>query len=666
MSRPGDLADRARRESGAVLVLVALAMPVLIGAGGLVVDVGNFFSHKRHLQVQADAGALAGAGKFQAECVGGIPNAVEDEVEKYSSVEYTGTIPGPGYNPQTATPVGTLHSEINSATFYDQSSPVDDTVVEGAPCDAGMIDVKLTETDLPWFVKAYLSVTGPVPYINAHARVEIKKKVTGGANALPVGVPEVGPQKAKAIYVDESTGSVLASTNLTRTGTAGGLAIWSNADALPADRLVTVNKANIGVRIVLSGSTSSTTCGDPLVDCYGSGTQTAITTTDTPGLVHIRGWSNATAGTATAPQVRDANLFGVGCADGYFTATAPCTVNVGASVDFGGAIPAGARVLAKRTGANNSTTVELALPVAAGGQWTGGPISIPATPTTTSIDLLWQTGCDTDRTKPCTTTKTSLGTVQRAFAGTESLSVSGPIKLLRLSEGGSPGANSFQRCATCVHDLVVTLGLKPTLQNAQSVNDPLVTLKVAGGGSQNQALDCDPDKPNIRDELAEGCGPSYKANDGQSSCLTKTALWASPQPWDCIVINTGANVGQVTQGMNKRILGVTNPSSCTAPNNWSKFPDIPEGDPRVVDVFLTPFGAFTGSGGATVPVTGFATFYVTGWDNGGCQGQGDDNAGQGAIVGHYIKYIFTLNNGGGSEEVCDFASLGSCVAVITR
>ncbi|MGH2746232.1 MAG: pilus assembly protein TadG-related protein, partial [Thermoleophilaceae bacterium] len=54
--------DRAAREDrGAVLVLVALMLPVLIGVGGLVVDVGNWFAHKRHLQVQADAGALAAA-----------------------------------------------------------------------------------------------------------------------------------------------------------------------------------------------------------------------------------------------------------------------------------------------------------------------------------------------------------------------------------------------------------------------------------------------------------------------------------------------------------------------------------------------------------------------------------------------------------------------------
>ncbi len=671
MTRPRAVVRSARDARGAVLVFVALTLPVMIGVGGLVVDVGNWFAHKRHLQVQADAGALAAAGKFQA-CV--PPTATSagilNEAAKYSSVEYSGPAPlgypGPGYNPQNgATPPDRLFSEINSKTFYNQGSPVDDTVVEGDPCVAKMIDVKLTETDLPWF----LQLAQVVPFINAQARVEIKQQTTG-VGSLPIGVPEVGPQKARAIFVDETNNnSVIASTDLIRTGTsATGLALWSNSGA-PVS--VTVDSARIGVRIVLSGSTS-TQCGDPLVECFGAGTSTQIEP-GKPGLAHIRGWSGTSAGGATSPQVRDAELFGVGCEDGYFVATAPCTVNVGAVVDFGGAVPATARVLAKKTGANNSTAVKLTPPATAGGQWTGGPFSIGATPTTTSIDLLWQTGCPTDRNATCNATMVSLGTVQRAFAGDESLGVSGPIKSLQISENGVPGANSFERCATCAYDLVVTLGLKPSLENAENVSDPIVSLKIAGGGSQNQALDCDPDIANFRDELSSGCGPEYKVNDGQA-CPGYAGtpggandLWNNtPQPWKCVVISTGAVVGQATQGMNLRILGDTNPPTCEAPNNWPSFPDLPPGDPRVVQVFLTPFGAFTGSGGSTVPVTGFATFYVTGWDNGACQGDGDDPAGQGALVGHFIKYIDTLNNGGGGEEFCDFDSLGSCVAVFTR
>ena len=48
-------------ERGGVLVLTALWMPVVI-LGSLVIDAGNWFEHRRHLQTQADAGRSPAAG----------------------------------------------------------------------------------------------------------------------------------------------------------------------------------------------------------------------------------------------------------------------------------------------------------------------------------------------------------------------------------------------------------------------------------------------------------------------------------------------------------------------------------------------------------------------------------------------------------------------------
>ena len=665
---PPDLVRSVRDSRGAVLVFVALTLPVLIGVGGLIVDVGNWYSHKRHLQVQADAGALAGAGKFRIPCNATVDAAIKNEAALYSSVEYTGPgyTPGPGYNPQTGgTPPDQLHRRINSKTFYSQAAPVDDTVQTGEPCAAKMIDVKLTETNLPWYLKA-----AQVPFINAHARVEIKKKLSS-AGALPVGVPEVGPQKAKALFVDESTGNVIASKELSRKGTLDGLAIWSNSTE-PVSVPVTEAGSKIGVRIALSGS-ASLQCGDPLVDCYGAGTSAAIVP-DSPGLVKIRGYDDSTPASASAPRVRDVDLLGDSCENGYFTTLAtadPCTVDVAAVVDFGPTPPplATTRVLALRSDANANTAVDLTAPATYAGSWTGGAIEVDRGEGAVSIALRWQTGCPTTRSQPCNrpSNQGTLGGVHRVFAGDESLAVSGPIKSLSLFENSVSPANSFPSCDTCRHDLVVRLGVKANLLPAQGVGDPLVTLKVAGGGSQNQALDCDPSKPNVKDELATGCTPRYAVNDGAAACPgSPTTLWNSPQEWKCVAVNTGATVGQVTQGLNQRILGAAINPPCNAPNNWASYPNLPAGDPRIVSVFLTPFGAFTGTGSNTVPVIGFADFYVTGWDNGGCQGAGDDPAGQGAIVGHYIKHIENLGNGGGGEEFCDFDSLGSCVAEFTR
>ena len=657
MMRPFRRPGKTRREGGAVLVMTALALPLLIAVCGFTVDIGNWFLHKRHLQTQADAAALAAAGEFRVPCTNDPIHAM---AAKYASVDEA------GLNPQEGkTELDELWQETNSETFHAQESPVDDTVVTGEPCDAKMIDVKLTETDLPWWLKA-----AQVPFINAQARVEIrKKKKTVGA--LPVAVPEVGPKRARAIFVNETTGAVIDSVELVRTPSADedndGLAVWSNIDAPKA---VAIDTAHIGVRIVLSGNDDSVTCSEPLVSCFGAGTSDAIVAGQ-PGLVHIRGWSNATAGTATAPVVKDVDMVAVGCEDAYFTALAasyPCTVDINPIVDFGGAPLTDIRVYAKKTGANNNANNLAALtpPSAPGEPWLGGGFSIAAGTAGNSFDLVWRSGCNADRTVNCNTTVQPLGTVQRTFAASSALNVSGPIQMLNVSDINGPGANTFERCSTCTQELVVTLGLQPTLENASSVDDPVVSLKVAGGGSQNQALDCDPDVSNLRDELAAGCGAGYVPNTGDECPETAPDLYDTVQPWDCVPNNTGATVGQVTQGMNLRILGDQNATTCSSPNNWADFPDFDPSDPRIVEVFIVPFGSFEGSGQEVVPISNFATFYVTGWHNGGCQGDGDDPAGQGEIVGHFIKYIDRLNEGEAGEEFCDFAAFGSCVAVLTR
>ena len=55
-----------RRESGQVVVLFAILLPVLFGLGAIVLDIGNWYVHKRHLQTQVDAAALAAATGFRA------------------------------------------------------------------------------------------------------------------------------------------------------------------------------------------------------------------------------------------------------------------------------------------------------------------------------------------------------------------------------------------------------------------------------------------------------------------------------------------------------------------------------------------------------------------------------------------------------------------------
>jgi hypothetical protein len=136
-----------------------------------------------------------------------------------------------------------------------------------------------------------------------------------------------------------------------------------------------------------------------------------------------------------------------------------------------------------------------------------------------------------------------------------------------------------------------------------------------------------------------------------------------------VAVSTGASVGQISDGFNLAILGDDKATTCTHPNLYAtNFGAWDPADPRIVQLLLTPFGSFSGTGNGTVPVTGFATFYVTGWkgnaDKNPCQGAGDDDAPKGGVVGHFIKYVQT--SGTPSPSACDDQALSTCLAVLTR
>jgi len=645
-------------ERGAVLPMFAVWLPVLALCVVLVVDVANWFEHKRHLQMQADAGALAGGTGFTFPC---SDTSIEAITRTY------GGDPGASnpYNLQVApTQPANVHLLVNSDKYWNEGGTNHND--GGPPCSAKRVDVKLTEANLPLFFGAP-GLFDLVPAINAHARVSVQTLDYLSGGSLPIAVPDVDPSRAEVRFIDESNGTVLATAPLQNTGIANGLAIWDNT---AAPKAVAISSARVGVRVVFSSNATSMTCGNPLVECYDAG--------GPDGLLYIRGWSSAgSAAQPNAPIARDVRVVPGSCTDPYFTSLATtCTVGVSAVVDFGVANPTliGAEVTATIAGTTKPLTWDA---VAQRWQTTGSAnflnVASGAGPLPVTLDWEEHVGtvngqaCRNGGSNPC---KGSFGTVQRVFSAASARS--GPVQLAQVWQNGLFWANSFEQGTT--QNLVVKIGVTPNLQNAKSVNDPIVTLRVVGG-SQNQSLDCDPNYSNLYQELAFGCRPAYRPNDGTACPGTASALWATAEPWNCVAVQTGSATNQVPRGLNLRILGDEKPNTCTSPNNWSQFPAIPPGDPRVLNVFVTPFGSFGGSGNAVVPVIKLGAFYVTGWtaQGGGfdnpCQGNGDDpvpNNEAGNIVGHFIKYVFTNTGGGGSTgQTCDFNAFGGCIAVLT-
>jgi hypothetical protein len=426
------------------------------------------------------------------------------------------------------------------------------------------------------------------------------------------------------------------------------------------------------MRVAVSRDASTTDCSSPMVECFDP--------TTANGMLFVRGHASTPAVTAgSPPELRDAWLMPGTCLDGYFSrVTTACAVQLNARVSFAAANTS-ARVFAVAGGRDYPMTLDTA-----DGMWKTGA-SIPVAPgAVVPINVRVEqrsgsvngTSCTNNPPAACIRTFTD---VQRHMSISDPRS--GPIRQLVVSNANGTGANSLERCTAtqtaCTHDLTVRVGLFAGVQGAASAASPPISLRVAGGGSQNQSLDCDPDVSNLKDEIAQGCEPEYTVNRAETCPASANDLWGLAQPWNCVAIQTGAAVNQVPAGMNKRILGDENAKTCTSRNQWPAVlsqPELLSSDPRLVPVFITPYASFSGSGSGTVPVRNFAFFYVTGWAGSGggfsnpCQGaMGDDVVPEGAgyIVGHFLKYVQRLNDGSGGETPCDFNSVTPCVAVLT-
>jgi hypothetical protein len=690
-------------ERGAVISIVAIGLLALVLMVAFVVDVANWKIHKRHLQLQADAAALAAAHTLG---FGTCSNTtIAADAHKYGGADASGATSL--YNDQVGgTPASRMRLLINSSGYFGETGAGDNTDPNGAPCTAHYVDIKATETNLPWF----LGFGGIVPKINAHARVSLLQQSTSNG-ALPIAVPNPLPTVAAAIFINEGSGAVLGTEILNPVGTSGPLSLYGSGTAsLPS---VTV-AARTGVVIALSGrpaasfSTAGTLaniCQQNLTDCYDAGAGDP----PTQGLSFIRGYSTSGSGTQpNQPILRSVELFPTGaCVSPYFS-DGTCTFDLVARIDAGVALPEANQIYGVNPGGiqlTASADTNCALVAGADKCW-HHLVTLPANTGPEDLEITWEEtsgqvqmskleDCKTGNGNKC---KGTFGNVQRAFSTQDTRS--GPIKYVDVC--------TFDVDASCtqihdqsyptgaVHRFAVTIGVGGVLRNATSTADPIVSLRIKS--QTGQSLDCDPGYTNLKTELSKGCRPAYQPNSGTPNCSTTgtSALWAMNQPWTCVAVNTGRQPNDVPAGLNERILlnDKPPPNSCPAlgqngHNNWSMFDPnyvptpgdtrgqdgFPIGDRRVLNAYLTTYGAFSHVNGTSgsVPVIGFGHFYVTGWygQGGGfdnpCQGAGDDpvpNNDSGLIVGHFIRYVDAL--GGDGTVACDPNSINACVLVMTK
>lgn len=718
--------DKRTSERGQVLLLVAILMPVFFGLGAIVMDLGNWYVHKRHLQTQVDAAVLAPAPQF----VGCYHAPVEaNQAIRERALEYAGdTDRDPDATNLQVQEPGDVRVVLNSAEYWSPTnSTADPTTGYGLdwsmdgdpsidgdqsslPCDAKFLDAKATDQDAPLLWGLLPLSASP----KAKARIEIRQ-VRAQRGMLPWAVPEIDPRRLVAFFVNEDNGQIIDYQMLMPAEDAS--LPWSEWATVAGQEQITFDGSHVNTGVVIlvseddpnpivTGTLTQICAQNPAtIRCYGGATATS-------GLSFIHGYSGGLNGGLPDPQVRDVRLFASGCPQPpdysapYFTLTGGCSAAVQAVVDFGlsaGEDPTEHPHCARIPGYTWSAD-------GLGGDlgtWTGS-VSLPAGGGRRTVNLSGTSGprnateCGNPGQQPNSFSRPK---VAAPFVAN---SASGPIQYLRLTATYADNvpvgdANSIETNdpGNQYYNYTVVVGLPKPL-SVSSYSDPPVVLRMASvSGSQNQAFDCDRSF-NFRQEVENGCQTTYRVNyddldgDGDkewrnilctgysTTNLPPSTFDPDPVP-DCVMTETGDMTGQMRFGVTDRF----GPPDCS-PNNWPS--NAAEAatffttydfanDPRYVTLIVTDNTAFTGSGNEPLPIKYFAGFYVTGWDYHPQQSPGcvdndphpiygsnyNHQLDDGDAWGYFVNVVTFSGSGDPSENLCAFGEdPGVCIAVLVE
>ena len=687
------------RERGQVVVVFALLLPVFLGIGSVVVTIGNWYVHKKHLQSLVDAGAFAGATQFTGcfQDSVGTNNRV-----KLAALHYAGdpTRDTTTQNRQLEDPLDS-HVVLNSSSYWPGAGTATDgtgydwtnvsTAADapkigqaGAPCYNGYLDVKATEYKAPLLFKWLPAAPSP----KSKARIEIRE-VAGVTGLLPVAVPEVLPDKVAALFVN-SAGNIVGGANLNAAslpglsefsmyqGDVGGVALSPSGTYT----IVIVSSRDSSFVAPTSGTLASVCTSNPVQTlCYG----TPWSSTSNRAY-SIWAYTGGT-GSRNPPLLRQVELSG-GCPTDksapYFNLDGGCSIAVSAHIEFnsgGGNPTAPASPICAQAWVNGNPMTWGAYAGDPFGRWTG-TFTPSAGSGRNNVTITWET----DQAAPACGGQHwsgSFGPTNAAYVGNTN---SGPIQYLRATDNltGLEAGSIDKTASASIH---VTVGLLPPLIEAAALDPPIAMRFGSAAGSLNQALDCDKNV-TFRDELLNNCQNPYISNKRNGSCAGY-GTGNLPQPPvaplpgdDCIVTETGDKSGQIRQAMNDR-WGRGSGPTCQTANHWPTtaadlatygMPD-PLTDPRFVTIFVTDESAFGGSGNTIYPVRRFAGFYITAADGLNCTGAAvpagglndyPANPGNKNMWGHFVSYVLPTSGGTPDTTLCKFSAGNVCVPVLTE
>jgi hypothetical protein len=346
-----DVAAVRNSERGAVVVMVAVWLPVLAIFASFAIDVGHFFDYSRNLQNRADAYALAAGLEYGNTCAAATPDAtamaaIGRQGQLYSGPGSTSDLPYPystwpanQYKNIPNLTAGTLdhyHVVVNGSGPWHQGqisngnwpghSGTTASFTHGTVCAASyaddqggttgpITDVWVTQDSLPLFFPLF----GFHPSISAHARVELLQGI-GSNNIRPIAVrDESNPGCVTVNFLTDDASHTLVKT---MTLTQQTSTLWSN----PAGDTLTMPTSNVIVQPVLG-------CGADAVAYDYDGTTNS-------GLNYINSYSAHTPSSGQGPALTTGGvtLSGTCVPDQYFS-TQACTAGVTAHVVFAPGIP---------------------------------------------------------------------------------------------------------------------------------------------------------------------------------------------------------------------------------------------------------------------------------------------------------------------------------------
>lgn len=720
---------RLREERGGVLALAAVSIPVFLLLAGLVIDAGNWFTHKRQLQNRADAGALAAGVEYLSQLAAcktspvTTGTAIANVAKLYAGTEEA--IAGTKYN-QQITSQATLNVAINASGYGNADSsdgqnpcvPHTGADPEGiSPTGAIWTDVKVRESNIGTL---FSSFGLNLPSVSAQARVEVKQIVGIKKHGLPL-VNESG-DTIECVWAQfvrardgSTTGFTVTPSNpipLTRVGTS-----WTWTSASNVNVTFTNQHDDVAIRYWAGVRDGTTPCSfstqnkRPLPHWYDR-SDPDTSQQETPQQID---WLNvydtgAAPGTNNAPKLRNFSLGANTCGGPgflYTTSTDPtvqCQVNFTAVVDSGvnnvngelivqpygsGASPGIAPVTITwdtRGGLPNLATVSGTITVLPNA--VRSPAASPAVsqdytqtgPTWLRVDWRQLSGRVGSGSKGNCATGGSNCSGQ--FQGETVTGVGGNVQQQFYTDdplGSTPlVATSLSLPSRSFPALGSTGSFTITFTHTGLDQESIVLMRdsVQNSGNRTRAIWCGGSSGGaneIEEAFVTGCPVPLVVNQRGDSCSTPPGGWteepATDPPLDCVQLEQGNKTGPVRDGIEDRF-------ACTA-NNWvAGGPLPPEGDQRWAYIVLTGFGrVIPAPNNGFLPIEGLIRVYVTGWGGKNFSGtcgfndpapRGTDDKGA-QIWGHMVDILTLTDEVITGEAVCNLdATLITCKPGLVR